>query len=134
MPSRNSHGKTAMSPGPEEFVGSSNAHIHEVVKAAEEDLRQLIRQRADIVKLIGAIKQTIVPTGSIRELYGFGELNCDQVVRRALAKLKDERVAFAECSSAYGGRRAAFRKQACRLPEHLAEMESNGSIENNNED
>ena len=43
-----------------EFVGSSNAHVQEVVKAAEEDLRQLIRQRADIVKRIGTIKQTIV--------------------------------------------------------------------------
>jgi len=60
LPSRNSDAKTAMSPGTEEFVGSTNAHVQEVVKAAAEDLRQLIRQRADIVKRIGTIKQTIV--------------------------------------------------------------------------
>jgi hypothetical protein len=54
-----------MSPGTEEFVGSSNAPLQEVVKAAEEDLRQLIRQRADIVKRIGTIKQTIVGLANI---------------------------------------------------------------------
>jgi hypothetical protein len=47
LPSRNSDAKTAMSPGTVEFVGSSNAHVQEVVKAAAEDLRQLIRQRAE---------------------------------------------------------------------------------------
>jgi hypothetical protein len=46
-------------------VGSSNAHVQEVVKAAEEDLRQLIRQRAEIVKRIGTIKQTIVGLANI---------------------------------------------------------------------
>jgi hypothetical protein len=65
LPSRNSDAKTAMSPGTEEFVGSSNAHVQEVVKAAEEDLRQLIRQRADIVKRIGTIKQTIVGLANV---------------------------------------------------------------------
>jgi hypothetical protein len=54
-----------MNSGTEEFVGSSNAHIQEVVKVAEEDLRQLIRQRADIVKRIGTIKQTIVGLANI---------------------------------------------------------------------
>jgi hypothetical protein len=54
-----------MSPGTEAFVGSSNAHVQEVVKAAAEDLRQLIRQRADIVKRIGTIKQTIVGLANI---------------------------------------------------------------------
>ena len=54
-----------MSPGTEELVGSSSAHVQEVVKAAEEDLRQLIRQRADIVKRIGTIKQTIVGLANI---------------------------------------------------------------------
>ena len=48
-----------------EFVGSSNAHVQEVVKAAEEDLRQLMRQRADIVKRIGTIKQTIVGLANV---------------------------------------------------------------------
>jgi hypothetical protein len=54
-----------MSPGTEEFVRSSNVHVQEAVKAAEEDLRQLIRQRAVIVKRIGTIKQTIVGLANI---------------------------------------------------------------------
>jgi len=54
-----------MSPGTEELVGSSSTHVQEVVKAAEEDLRQLIRQRADIVRRIGTIKQTIVGLANI---------------------------------------------------------------------
>jgi hypothetical protein len=54
-----------MSPGTEEFVGSSNVHVQEVVKAAEEDLRQLIRRRADITKQIGTVKQTIVGLANI---------------------------------------------------------------------
>jgi len=48
-----------MSPGTEELVGSSGTHVQEVVKAAEEDLRQLIRQRADIVKQIRTTKQRL---------------------------------------------------------------------------
>lgn len=65
MPSRNSDAETAASSGTGEFVGSSNAHLQEVVKAAAQDLRQLIRQRADIVKRIGTIKQTIVGLANI---------------------------------------------------------------------
>ncbi|MGC2172623.1 MAG: hypothetical protein WA555_00810 [Candidatus Sulfotelmatobacter sp.] len=49
-----------MSPGTEEFVGSSNVHVQEVVKVAGEDLRQLLRQRADITQRIRTTKQTIV--------------------------------------------------------------------------
>lgn len=44
---------------------SSNAHVQEVVKAAEENLRQLIRQRADIVKRIGTIKQAVAELANI---------------------------------------------------------------------
>jgi hypothetical protein len=54
-----------MSPGTEEFVGSNNAHVQEVAKAAAEDLRQLLRQRADIVRRIRTIKRTIVGLANI---------------------------------------------------------------------
>jgi hypothetical protein len=57
--------KTAMGPEIEESVGNNNAHVQEVVKAAEEDLRHLLRQRADIAKRIGTIKQTIVGLANI---------------------------------------------------------------------
>jgi hypothetical protein len=46
-------------------VESTSAHVQEVVKAAEEDLRQLMQQRADIVKRISTIKQTIVGLANI---------------------------------------------------------------------
>ena len=48
-----------------EFAASSNAHVQEALKAAAEDLRQLTRQRADIVKRIGTIKRTIVILANI---------------------------------------------------------------------
>jgi len=34
-------------------------HVQEVVRTAHEELRQLMRQRADIMKRIGTLKQTI---------------------------------------------------------------------------
>jgi hypothetical protein len=63
-------------------VRSSNAHVQEVVKAAAEDLRQLIRQRADIVKRIGTIKQTIVGLANIFGDDGLGEELWELVGRR----------------------------------------------------
>ena len=35
-------------------------HVQQVVKAAHEELRQLMRQRSDIMKRIGTVKQTII--------------------------------------------------------------------------
>jgi hypothetical protein len=46
-------------------MGSSNVHVQEVVRAAEEDLRQLIRQRTDIVKRIGTVKQAIIGLANV---------------------------------------------------------------------
>lgn len=53
-------------------VGDQN--VQEVVKTAHEELRQLMRQRADIMKRIGTIKQTIV---GLANLFGGGILNDD---------------------------------------------------------
>ena len=41
------------------LLHSGDSHVQEVVKAAHEELRQLLRQRADIMKRIGTLKQTI---------------------------------------------------------------------------
>ena len=81
MPGRNSDAKTQMSPGTEEFAGSSNVHVLEVVKAAEEDLRQLIRQRAEIVRRIGTIKQTIVGLTNI-----FGDDSVGEELRELVGR------------------------------------------------
>jgi hypothetical protein len=84
--SRNSEVKTAMSPGTEVFVGSGSASVQEVVKAAEEDLRQLIRQRADIVKRIGTIKQTIVGLANI-----FGDAWLGEELRELVGRKEEGR-------------------------------------------
>jgi hypothetical protein len=81
LPGRNSDAKTQMSPGTEEFAGSSNVHVLEVVKAAEEDLRQLIRQRAEIVRRIGTIKQTIVGLTNI-----FGDDSVGEELRELVGR------------------------------------------------
>ncbi len=54
-----SDGETAMSPRAES-AESGNSQVQEVVKAAGKDLRQLLRQRAELTKRIRIMKQTIV--------------------------------------------------------------------------
>src|SRR5512147_959601 len=38
----------------------SNGHVHEVVSSAERELRDLLRQRAEIMRRMGTIKQALV--------------------------------------------------------------------------
>ena len=52
----------------------SDAPVHEVVKAAHEELRQLLQQRADIMKRIGTVKQTIA---GLADLFGEAALGED---------------------------------------------------------
>jgi hypothetical protein len=49
-------------------------HVHAVVRSAEQEIRELIRQRADIVKRIGTIKQTLA---GLADLFGDCVLNDD---------------------------------------------------------
>jgi hypothetical protein len=58
--------------GTDERVESGSCHLLEVVKATQEQLRQLIRQRTEIVKRIGTMKRTIV---GLAKLYGDDWLN-----------------------------------------------------------
>jgi hypothetical protein len=76
--------------------GSNDAHVQEVVRAAHEELRQLMRQRADIMKRIGTVKQTIV---------GLANLFGDEVLNDELLELVDRKS---------GGRQPGFTK-ACRM-------------------
>jgi hypothetical protein len=86
-----SNGKAA--PG---ASGGGDAHVHEVVRAAHDELRQLMKQRADIMKRIGTVKQTIA---------GLANLFGDQVLTDELLELVDRKS---------NGRQPGFTK-ACRM-------------------
>ncbi len=51
-----------------------DSHVREVLKAAQSELSDLMRQRAEIMKRIGTVKQTILGLGS---LFGDAALNTD---------------------------------------------------------
>lgn len=76
--------------------GSGDPHVQEVVRAAHEELRQLMRQRAEIMKRIGTVKQTIV---------GLANLFGDDVLNDDLLELVDRKAS---------GRQPGFTK-ACRM-------------------
>ena len=82
--------------GNRNLPGSSDPHVQEVVRAAHEELRQLMRQRADVMKRIGTVKQTIV---------GLANLFGDEVLSEELLELVDRKS---------GGRQPGFTK-ACRM-------------------
>jgi hypothetical protein len=50
------------------MTGENNVPVHQVVQAAHDELRQLLTQRADIMKRIGTVKQTIAGLANL-----FGE-------------------------------------------------------------
>jgi len=77
-------------------ANKSDSHVQEVVRAAHEELRQLMRQRAEIMKRIGTVKQTIV---------GLANLFGDDVLNDELLELVDRKS---------GGRQPGFTK-ACRM-------------------
>ena len=82
-----------------------NGPVHEVVRQAHEELRQLLQQRADVMRRIGTIKQTI---SGLANLFGDGVLN-------------DELLEMVDRKS--NGRQPGFTK-ACRT----ALMDSNRAL------
>jgi hypothetical protein len=56
------------------LVASRDRNVQIVVKTAEDELRQLLRERTEIMKRIGTIKQTIF---GLVKLFGDGILNED---------------------------------------------------------
>jgi hypothetical protein len=74
----------------------SGVPVQQVVKAAHDELRQLMRQRAEIMKRIGTVKQTI---SGLANLFGDGVLGED------LLELIDRKP---------NGRQPGFTK-ACRI-------------------
>src|SRR5436189_6415119 len=71
-------------------------HVQEVIRTAHEELRQLMRQRAEIMKRIGTVKQTIV---------GLANLFGDAILSEELLELVDRKS---------GSRQPGFTK-ACRV-------------------
>lgn len=76
--------------------GPADPHVQEVLKSAHEELRVLLRQRAEIMKRIGTVKQTIVGLANM-----FGE----DVLNEELLDLIDRKSS---------GRQPGFTK-ACRM-------------------
>lgn len=76
--------------------GNGNGHVQEVVRQAHEELRQLLHQRADVMRRIGTIKQTIA---------GLANLFGDSVLSDELLELVDRKS---------NGRQPGFTK-ACRM-------------------
>src|SRR5947209_1121402 len=73
-----------------------NGHVEEVIKQAHEELRQLLQQRADVMRRIGTVKQTIA---------GLANLFGDSVLSEELLELIDRKS---------NGRQPGFTK-ACRM-------------------
>jgi hypothetical protein len=71
-------------------------HVQEVIRQAHEELRQLMQQRADVMKRIGTVKQTIA---------GLANLFGNQVLSEELMELVDRKSS---------GRQPGFTK-ACRM-------------------
>jgi hypothetical protein len=71
-------------------------HVQEVIRQAHEELRQLLQQRAEVMKRIGTVKQTIA---GLANLFGDGVLN------EELLELVDRKS---------NGRQPGFTK-ACRM-------------------
>jgi hypothetical protein len=78
------------------FLRNGDPHVQEVVKTAHEELRQLMRQRTEIMKRIGTLKQTIA---------GLANLFGDEILGEDLLELVDRKS---------GGRQPGFTK-ACRM-------------------
>ena len=74
----------------------SDAHVQEVLRQAQRELRELLRERADIMKRIGTVKQTIV---------GLANMFGNEVLDEELLDLVDRRS---------NGRQPGFTR-ACRM-------------------
>ena len=84
---------------------SANGHVDQVIRQAHEELRLLMQKRAEVVKRIGTLKQTIA---------GLANLFGDSVLNDELLELVDRK---------NNGRQPGFTK-ACRM----ILMESNRAL------
>jgi chorismate mutase len=80
----------------EKIESNSNGHVEQVVRQAHDELRQLLQQRAEVMKRIGTVKQTIA---------GLANLFGDDILNEELLELVDRKT---------NGRQPGFTK-ACRM-------------------
>jgi hypothetical protein len=78
------------------FLGAVDPHVQQVLRAAHDELRELVRQRVEMMKRIGTIKQTIV---------GLANLFGDEILNEELQEMVDRKNQV---------RQAGFTK-ACRI-------------------
>jgi hypothetical protein len=78
------------------ILNTGDGHVEEVVRQAHEELRQLLHQRAEVMRRIGTVKQTIA---------GLANLFGDDVLSDELLELVDRKSS---------GRQPGFTK-ACRM-------------------
>jgi hypothetical protein len=90
------NGQASLSSLGRNMPGAADPHVQEVLKSAHEELRVLLKQRAEIMKRIGTVKQTIVGLANM-----FGE----DVLNEELLDLIDRKTS---------GRQPGFTK-ACRM-------------------
>ncbi len=83
-------------PSMKSIPNNGNGHVEQVVRQAHDELRELLRQRAEVMRRIGTIKQTIA---------GLANLFGDEVLSDDLLELLDRK----SC-----GRQPGFTK-ACRM-------------------
>ena len=76
--------------------GAGDPHVQEVLRSAHDELRSLLKQRGEIMKRIGTVKQTIV---------GLANMFGDEVLNEELLELVDRKS---------NGRQPGFTK-ACRM-------------------
>lgn len=77
-------------------ANTGSGHVQEVVRQAHEELKQLLHQRAEVMRRIGTIKQTIA---------GLANLFGDEVLSDELLEMVDRKSS---------GRQPGFTK-ACRM-------------------
>jgi len=76
------HGPTTPGTTVPGTVGEANPHVLDVMRTAEQELRHLIEERAEVTKRIGTVKQTIL---------GLAKLFGDGILDAALLDLVDHR-------------------------------------------
>src|SRR5437868_1882802 len=67
---------------PQKGSREQDTHVQEVIRAAQRELRELLRERAEIMKRIGTVKQTIV---------GLANMFGDDVLDEEMLDLVDRR-------------------------------------------
>jgi hypothetical protein len=112
-------------------AGESRGPVHEVVRQAHEELRQLLQQRAEVMRRIGTIKQTI---SGLANLFGDSVLN-DELLEMVDRKSSGRqpgftnacRTALMDCNRALSAREVCDRielKTPALLARHKDPMAS----------